>query len=110
MGRCCLGQGEGVVHHRAQLTAFDQRPGIAGDFLGKQLKSGDKVGIVGPNGSGKSTLLRMLSGEDDEYGGTIQMAGASRFCFIDAASSAGIREEVVKKLLRMACWKYKKVI
>ena len=45
---------------------------------------GDKVGIVGPNGSGKSTLLRMLSGEDDEYGGTIQMAGASRFCFIDA--------------------------
>ena len=48
------------------------------------IASGDKVGIVGPNGSGKSTLLRMLSGEDDEYGGTIQMAGASRFCFIDA--------------------------
>jgi len=46
--------------------------------------AGDKVGIVGPNGSGKSTLLRMLSGEDDEYTGTIQMAGASKFCFIDA--------------------------
>ncbi len=46
--------------------------------------AGDKVGIVGPNGSGKTTLLRILTGEDDDYKGTVQLTGNSHFCFIDA--------------------------
>jgi len=45
---------------------------------------GDKVGIVGPNGSGKTTLLQILTGGDDEYGGTVQITGGDSLCFIDA--------------------------
>ncbi len=46
--------------------------------------AGDKVGIVGPNGSGKTTLLQILTGSDDDYGGSVQITGGDSFCFIDA--------------------------
>jgi ATP-binding cassette subfamily F protein 3 len=45
--------------------------------------AGDKVGIVGPNGSGKTTLLQILTGGDDDYGGSVQITGGDSSCFID---------------------------
>lgn len=45
---------------------------------------GDKVGIIGPNGSGKTTLLRVLTGQDEDYRGSIQITSGDTMCFIDA--------------------------
>lgn len=36
---------------------------------------GDRVGLVGPNGCGKSTLLRILGGESESDGGTVEVRG-----------------------------------
>jgi ATP-binding cassette subfamily F protein 3 len=65
---------------------------------------GDKVGIIGPNGSGKTTLLRMLTGLDEDYGGTIEMPRGARFCFIDAvpvAPDRSAREIVAEPFERL---------
>ena len=35
----------------------------------------DRISLVGSNGSGKTTLLRMLMGELDSDGGTVDKAG-----------------------------------
>ena len=35
------------------------------------IQSGQRIGIVGPNGAGKTTLLNILSGEDNDYTGTL---------------------------------------
>lgn len=46
-------------------VAFDVRPG-------------DRIGLVGPNGTGKTTLLRILAGEVEADGGTVQWHPAAR--------------------------------
>src|SRR5579885_876964 len=37
-----------------------------------QLNSGDRFALVGPNGAGKSTLFKMLLGEEEPDGGSIE--------------------------------------
>lgn len=37
------------------------------------IQSGQRIGIVGPNGAGKTTLLNILSGEDNDYTGTLKI-------------------------------------
>ena len=37
------------------------------------IQSGQLIGIVGPNGAGKTTLLNILSGEDNDYTGTLKI-------------------------------------
>jgi ATPase subunit of ABC transporter with duplicated ATPase domains len=48
-----------------------------------QLDKGQRVGIVGANGAGKSTLLRILIGEEDSSGGTVNRMGAARVGVLD---------------------------
>jgi len=44
---------------------------------------GAKIGVLGLNGSGKSTLLRILSGQDKEFEGKVEMAQGFRVGFLE---------------------------
>lgn len=45
------------------------------DIKELHMNVGDIIGLVGKNGVGKSTLLRMITGEDTDYKGRIQVYG-----------------------------------
>ncbi|HEX5406069.1 MAG TPA: ABC-F family ATP-binding cassette domain-containing protein [Pseudonocardiaceae bacterium] len=40
-----------------------------------RIQPGDRIGLVGRNGAGKTTTLRVLAGEGEPYGGTVQRVG-----------------------------------
>ncbi|MHA6804839.1 ABC-F family ATP-binding cassette domain-containing protein [Salinifilum ghardaiensis] len=40
-----------------------------------RVQPGDRIGLVGRNGAGKTTTLRVLAGDDEPYGGTMQRSG-----------------------------------
>ncbi len=48
------------------------------DRAGTAISDGWKVGLVGRNGAGKSTLLKLIQGEYEADGGTINMTGRMR--------------------------------
>lgn len=41
------------------------------------VSDGEKIGVIGRNGVGKSTLLKILSGQDADYTGEVQLRGGS---------------------------------
>jgi ABC transport system ATP-binding/permease protein len=51
--------------------------------LNLDLAPGVRLGLVGPNGSGKTTLLRILAGELNPGGGTIERAEGLRIVYFD---------------------------
>jgi len=51
--------------------AFGVHEVLAGIDLGIPPRS--RIGLVGPNGAGKTTLLRLIAGEDEPDGGTIDI-------------------------------------
>ncbi|HVW78905.1 MAG TPA: ABC-F family ATP-binding cassette domain-containing protein [Alloacidobacterium sp.] len=53
------------------------------DGLNFTVTAGMRVGLVGPNGSGKTTLLRLLSGELQESGGSIQRANLLKIVYFE---------------------------
>src|SRR5918993_2584363 len=40
-----------------------------------RVQPGDRIGLVGRNGAGKTTTLRVLAGEGQPYGGTVDRRG-----------------------------------
>ncbi|MBN9643463.1 ABC-F family ATP-binding cassette domain-containing protein [Corynebacterium mendelii] len=44
-----------------------------GDHL--RVQPGDRIGLVGRNGAGKTTTMRILSGENEPYGGKVTQSG-----------------------------------
>ena len=51
--------------------------------LSLDLAPGVRLGLVGPNGSGKTTLLRILAGQLNHDGGTIERAEGLRIVYFD---------------------------
>lgn len=50
--------------------------------VGLELRSGDHVALVGPNGAGKTTLLKILTGEIDSDGGTVELPTAGTIGYL----------------------------
>jgi len=46
------------------------------DDISILINKGERIGLVGPNGAGKSTLLKIIAGEMEPNGGTIQLSKA----------------------------------
>jgi ATP-binding cassette subfamily F protein 3 len=66
--------------------------------LDLSLDSGERLVVAGPNGAGKTTLLRILSGNDNEFEGSVKFgSGISAGYFSqDAAESLNGSEQVLE--------------
>ncbi|NVK47376.1 MAG: energy-dependent translational throttle protein EttA [Rhodobacteraceae bacterium] len=51
--------------------------------LGFALPPGGIVGVIGPNGAGKSTLFRMLTGQLEPDGGTVEYGDTVKLSYVD---------------------------
>ena len=58
------------------------------------IQSGQRIGIVGPNG-GKTTLLNILSGEDNDYTGTLKIGQTVKVAYFKQT------EETLDRDIRM---------
>ena len=47
-----------------------------------RIDPGDKIGVVGRNGAGKTTLLRILEGEEEPDGGSVQLQRGARLGYV----------------------------
>lgn len=61
----------------------------------KIIQSGQLIGIVGPNGAGKTTLLNILSGEDNDYTGTLKIGQTVKVAYFKQT------EETLDRDIRM---------
>lgn len=59
------------------------------------IQSGQLIGIVGPNGFGKTTLLNILSGEDNDYTGTLKIGQTVKVAYFKQT------EETLDRDIRM---------
>ncbi len=53
------------------------------DDLSFELRPGEFIGITGPNGTGKTTLLRILAGELEPDGGTIELGPSAELSYVE---------------------------
>jgi len=51
--------------------------------LSFRVPKGGLVGVIGPNGAGKTTLLRMITGEEQPDGGTIELGDTVEVAYVD---------------------------
>ncbi|PTK50463.1 ABC transporter ATP-binding protein [Staphylococcus haemolyticus] len=59
------------------------------------IQSGQRIGIVGSNGAGKTTLLNILSGEDNNYTGTLKIGQTVKVAYFKQT------EETLDRDIRM---------
>ena len=53
------------------------------DELELDIPPGAIVGIIGPNGAGKTTLLRLITGEEEADGGSVQLGDTVSLAYVD---------------------------
>ncbi|MDR3433532.1 MAG: energy-dependent translational throttle protein EttA [Rouxiella aceris] len=73
--------GDKVVEVKNLSKSYGDRVLI--DDLSFSVPKGAIVGIIGPNGAGKSTLFRMMSGEEQPNGGTIELGDTVKLASVD---------------------------
>ncbi len=73
--------GDLVVDAAHLSKGFDDRLLI--EDLSFLLPPGGIVGVIGPNGAGKTTLFKMLVGQDQPDGGSIQVGPTVSFAYVD---------------------------
>ncbi|MHC4837623.1 MAG: ATP-binding cassette domain-containing protein [Planctomycetota bacterium] len=85
--------GKMVVVAEDLQFAFDDFPIVRG--LTTQIARGDKVGLVGPNGVGKTTLLKLLLGELDPQGGSVELGTRLEVAYLDQLRGTLDEDETV---------------
>jgi sulfate-transporting ATPase len=73
--------GNVVIEAENLSKAYDQK--ILFDGVSFQLPPGGIVGVIGPNGAGKTTLFRLIIGQEEPDGGTIQIGETVRLGYVD---------------------------
>lgn len=58
------------------------------DDLSFDLPPGGIVGVIGPNGAGKTTLFRMIIGQEQPDGGTLQIGETVQISYVDQSRDA----------------------
>ena len=57
--------------------------------VGFEVGRGDKVGFVGANGAGKTTLMKILMGQDEADGGSVQFDSADSIGYVEQQADFG---------------------
>jgi ATP-binding cassette ChvD family protein len=73
--------GDKVVNAKGLSKAFGDK--LLFDDLEFSLPPGGIVGIIGPNGAGKTTLFRMITGQEQPDGGTLEVGETVRMAYVD---------------------------
>jgi len=75
--------GDVVIEAEGVRKGFGDR--LLVDDLTFSLPPAGIVGVVGPNGAGKTTLFRMIAGEEEPDGGTLQVGDTVELAYVDQA-------------------------
>ena len=73
----------GDVVIRAQELAKGYGENLLFEDLSLDVPPGAIVGIVGPNGAGKTTLLRLITGEVEPDGGSVELGDTVSLAYVD---------------------------
>ncbi len=73
-----------TYRYHKQNTSFELRN------INLEINKGEKIAIIGPNGSGKSTLIDLLSGNREDFSGSIKFDNIS----IEKISRKNLREKI----------------
>ncbi len=65
-----------------------------------QINAGDRYALMGPNGAGKSTLMRMIIGQDEPDGGTIQIVRGKRVGYLPQETAEFSNGTVLEETLK----------
>ncbi|MFO7892303.1 MAG: energy-dependent translational throttle protein EttA [Longimicrobiales bacterium] len=85
--------GDKVIRAEGLTKGYDDRLLMDGaDF---DIPAGAIVGIVGPNGAGKTTLFRMIVGEEQPDGGTLEVGETVELAYVDQSRDALNAEKTV---------------
>ena len=78
--------GDKVVEAKGLSKAFGDK--LLFDDLSFSLPPGGIVGIIGPNGAGKTTLFRMITGQEQPDGGSLDVGETVRMAYVDQSRDA----------------------
>ena len=73
--------GDVVIEAQGVSKAFGDR--LLMEDMNFRLPPGGIVGVIGPNGAGKTTLFRMITGREQQDGGTIRMGETVQLAYVD---------------------------
>ena len=73
--------GDVVVNAHELVKSFDDR--VLFEHLSFLLPPGGIVGVIGPNGAGKTTLFKMMVGDEQPDGGSIEVGSTVAFAYVD---------------------------
>jgi ATPase subunit of ABC transporter with duplicated ATPase domains len=62
-------------HLNINITAFERDGETIIGNIHTIINQTDRLALIGPNGVGKSTLMRIISGEINDYDGSIENIG-----------------------------------
>jgi energy-dependent translational throttle protein EttA len=78
--------GDVVVRAKNLRKGFEDKLLI--DDLSFDLPRGGIVGVIGPNGAGKTTLFRMITGQEQPDGGSIEIGETVELAYVDQSRDA----------------------
>ena len=78
--------GERVLTATGLRKGFDERLLI--EELSFDLPRAGIVGVIGPNGAGKTTLFRMIVGEEEPDGGSLELGESVKLAYVDQSRDA----------------------